>query len=321
MLDAIILDRVSKIYKIPSIFPWRPTEKTKALNNITFTCPEKKITCLLGPNGAGKTTIIKILAGLILPDSGSITIYNKPLAKSRINKNIKIGITTPNERSFYWRLTGYQNLDFYGSLYGLKGKEKKAKISEILKEVGLEKDADKPFRLYSSGMKQKLMFARALLYNPNILLLDEPTNHLDPVSKKSVHGLIKKSLILKRKATVLLCTHDLHEAQEMADRIILLNNGSIIAEGSLSSLRKKIDPNKKVIIKFLKMPKKKWEKNIPIKILNEEDNRILLSMANENILPETIKAAIASGGEIIECRKDEESLYDIFSRLTHGDNS
>lgn len=321
MAEAIALKRVSKTYRVPSIFPWRPTKKTNALNNITFTCPEKKITCLLGPNGAGKTTIIKILAGLILPDSGSITIGDKPLSSSNKNWDTRIGVTTPNDRSFYWRLSGRQNLDFYGSLYGLKGEGRREKIAEILLEVGLAKDADKPFRLYSSGMKQKLMFSRALLSDPDILLLDEPTSHIDPISKNSIHELIKNNLIIKRKAAILLCTHDLHEAQEMADRIILLNNGSIIAEGSLSSLREKISPNKKVIMEFLKMPRKKWEKNIPVKILSEGNNRILLGMADENILPNVIKAAISAGGEIIECRKDEESLYEIFSRLTHGDNS
>lgn len=307
MPDAIVLQNISKTYKIPSIVPWKRSKKIDALKNVSMECPERKITCLLGPNGAGKTTIIKILAGLIIPDTGKISMGNK-----------SIGFVTQNERSFYWRLTGRQNLDFYGALYNLNKKDKKQKITEVLSEVGMEEDADKPFRLYSAGMRQKLHFARALLCDPDILMLDEPTTHIDPVAQESIHKLIKNKILRNRKTTILLCTHNLNEAQVLSDKIILLDKGHILAQGTISSLRSKINPNQKVIIEFVKMPKKDWLKNLPVNILNQTDTYIELAINQLNIIPEIIKSAVKNGGTIIECKKSEESLFEIFTRLTEN---
>jgi ABC-2 type transport system ATP-binding protein len=317
--DKIILKNISKIYRIPSILPWQPPKKIEALRNVTMSCPEKKITCLLGPNGAGKTTIIKILAGLVLPDSGEISLNGKLPLNPVHHADVRIGIATPNERSFYWRLTGKQNLDFYGSLYGLKGKKRTSLVSDILGEVGLNEDADKPFRLYSSGLRQKLMLARALISDPEILLLDEPASHIDPVSKISIYRLIKENFIKKRGTSILLCTHDLSEAQELADRIVLLDKGSIIAHGTLSALRSKINPEKSVILKFLKMPKAGWEKKVNANIFKSGDLEIQAGIPDESAVNRIVQAAISAGGEIIEVRRDEESLQEIFTRLTGGD--
>ncbi len=317
MADKIILKNISKTYRVPSLLPWQPSKKIKALRNVTMACPDKKITCLLGPNGAGKTTIIKILAGLVLPDSGDISLCGKSLINPDYN-DIRIGIATPNERSFYWRLTGRQNLEFYGSLYGLKGKKRSSLVSDILCEVGLEEDADKPFRLYSSGLRQKLMLARALISDPEILLLDEPASHIDPVSKISIYKLIKENFIEKRGTSILLCTHDLSEAQELADRILLLDRGRIIADGTLSALRSKINPEKSVIIKFLKMPGAEWEKKNRAKILRRGDGEIQMAIPDESAVNRIIQTAISAGGKIIEVRRDEESLQEIFARLTGG---
>ncbi len=319
MADKVILKNISKTYRIPSLLPWQPSIKVEALRNVNMVCPEKKITCLLGPNGAGKTTIIKILAGLVLPDSGEISLCGKTIRNSGCQSDLRIGIATPNERSFYWRLTGRQNLDFYGSLYGLKGKKRKFLVSDILHEVGLNDEADKPFRLYSSGLKQKLMLARALISDPEILLLDEPASHIDPVSKISIYRLIRENFIGKREATILLCTHDLSEAQELADRIVLLDRGVMIADGTLSALRSKINPGKSVVIKFLKMPEEGWEKKIPGMIVERGDFEISVNIPDESAINRIVRAAISAGGEIVEVRRDEESLQEIFTRLTGGD--
>ncbi|MDY6968637.1 MAG: ABC transporter ATP-binding protein [Spirochaetota bacterium] len=316
MSDAISLSNVSKLYKIPSIYPWRSTKVISALKNATMTCPDNKITSLLGPNGAGKTTIIKILAGLILPDSGNIEIFNKPFINTTVMQQNKIGLVTPNDRSFYWRLTGRQNLDFFGSLFGLKGKKRKQVVSEILNEVDLLKEADKPFRLYSAGMRQKLLFARALLGNPEILLLDEPTTHIDPIAKDSIHRLIKENFSEKRQTTILLCTHDLMEAQKLAQKIILIDNGSVIASGTMSSLRSMISPSIRILIEFSKNPIDGWEDALPIDIVCREDSAIEFIVPDEDIISKTIEAAISGGGKILSCQRLEEPLFEIFSRLT-----
>ena len=305
MPDTIILKNISKTYKIPSILPWKRSKMIDALINVSMTCPEQKVTCLLGPNGAGKTTLMKILTGLIIPDEGKLTMNNK-----------SIGFVTQNERSFYWRLTGRQNLDFYGALYNLNKNNKKKKISEVLSEVDLVQDADKPFRLYSSGMRQKLHFARALLCDPEILLLDEPTTHIDPVAQEGIHKLIKNKILKNRKTTILLCTHNLNEAQNLSDKIILLDKGRILAQGSISSLRSKINPNRKIIINFLKLPGKGWLKNMPVNILKQAGKNMEITINELAIIPEIVKSAVMNGGEIIECKKCEESLFEIFTRLT-----
>jgi ABC-2 type transport system ATP-binding protein len=243
---------------------------------------------------------------------------HKALFNTGHRGDISIGIATPNERSFYWRLTGRQNLDFYGSLYGLKGKKRQSLVSDILNEVGLDEEGEKPFRLYSSGLRQRLMLARALISDPDILLLDEPASHIDPVSKISIYRLIKENFIKKRGTTILLCTHDLNEAQELADRIILLDKGTIIADGTLSALRSKINPEKSVILKFLKMPGAEWEKKNNIKILKRGNFEIQVGIPDEGAVNRIVQTAIASGGKIIEVRRDIESLQEIFTRLTGG---
>jgi len=168
MPNAISIQNLSKVYRIPSVLPWRKSRHVAALSEVQFDCPAEKITCLLGPNGAGKTTIIKILAGIVLPEKGDALVLGESISQGKVAFHNRIGLLTTNERSFYWRLTGRQNLDFFAALYGIKGREKQERITEVLSEIGLESESDKPFRLYSSGMKQKLSLARALIGKPEI---------------------------------------------------------------------------------------------------------------------------------------------------------
>jgi ABC-2 type transport system ATP-binding protein len=316
---AIFVNNVTKVYRIPSIFPWRKTQLTEALREVSFTCPKRKITCLLGPNGAGKTTIIKILAGLVLPDAGDAVTLGVSLYESTQNLRHRIGIATPNERSFYWRLTGRQNLDFYASMYGINGKERKNRITEALSLVDLIQDADKPYRLYSTGMKQKLLLSRAIINKPDILLLDEPTSHLDPLVRRKVYGLIKRQFIETWKTTILLCTNDLSEAQELADHLIFLNNGRIRAEGTLSSLWTKLNPHIRLVLEFTSMPNEGWDKDLRVTQLLKENNRIELNICEKNEIPDIICHVVSSGGKLISCRLQEESISEVYTRLSAGE--
>jgi ABC-type multidrug transport system ATPase subunit len=160
------------------------------------------------------------------------------------------------------------------------------------------------------------MLARALISDPEVLLLDEPASHIDPVSKVSIYRLIKKNFIEKRGTTILLSTHDLSEAQELADRILLLDRGTIIADGTLPALRSRINPEKSVIIKFLKLPGVRWRKKNHANILSSGNTEVRFSISDESAINRIVKDAIDAGGEISEVRKDEESLQDIFARLT-----
>ena len=315
---AITVDRVSKVYRVPSVLPWRRAALTEALHEVSFRCPEGKISCLLGPNGAGKTTIIKILAGLVLPDDGDACIQGESISGSSQRSGGRIGLATPNERSFYWRLTGRQNLEFYASLYGLNGAERAHRVSEVLDEVGLDGEESKPFRLYSTGMKQKLLLARAVLCRPGILLLDEPTTHLDPLVRGTIHRLVRESFVGKWKTTVLLCTHDLTEAQELADHLIFLNGGRVQAEGTLASLRAKIQPHVRLILDFAKLPRTGWESGVPLLLYEAEGNRIELEVEGKGVIPDIVEAAVGAGGRLESCRHHEEPLSGIFARLSGG---
>jgi ABC-2 type transport system ATP-binding protein len=316
MQNAISIRNLSKTYRIPSVLPWRKSRRVLALSQVQFDCPAEKITCLLGPNGAGKTTVIKILAAIVLPEQGDATILGESVTRGAATLRKKIGLLTPNERSFYWRLTGHQNLDFFASLYGITGKKKQERIAEVLSRVGLEADAHKPFRLYSSGMKQRLSLARALLPNPRIFLFDEPTTHLDPLGREEIHRLIKDVIVRESKAAVLICTHDLAEAQKLADHIVLLDKGKVLAEGSIHSLREKLHTGYRIILEFDRNPGPDWLQGLRVTGVEEVDNRAEIMIKYLSDMPDIVNAAVRGGGRVAKCIHEEESLEEIFTRLT-----
>lgn len=193
--------------------------------------------CLVGPNGAGKTTLIKMLCGLILPTSGEIIINGYDMAKEANKVKVSIGLVTGDERSFYWRLTGRQNMEFFAALYGLSLQAGKKRIRELFGILHID-EPNKRFQEYASGVKQKLSIARALLSDPSILFIDELTKSLDPTSAMELRMLIKETLVKKQGKTVFFSSHNLHEVEELADRIALMSEGRILAKGTLEELRK-----------------------------------------------------------------------------------
>ncbi len=216
-------------------------QKIEALNNVSFCLAKGSVTGILGPNGAGKTTLLKTISTLILPDAGEIIIDSR-LRVGEDDEKIKsmIGFVSSQERSFYWRLTGRQNLEFFSSLYGLNKKETSARVEYLFRLFEIEY-ADKRFDTYSSGMKQKLSLVRALLQDPEILLLDEPTKSLDITTAINLHSFIKNKLSVEQKKTIVYTTHSIQEAQSLGDSYIIMDRGEIKAEGNTEGLRKKIN--------------------------------------------------------------------------------
>jgi ABC-2 type transport system ATP-binding protein len=192
--------------------------------------------CLLGPNGAGKTTLIKILTTLVLPDGGTAFVDGQDVQKSAVSVRSRIGYAINDERSFYWRLTGRQNLEFFGALNGLRGRGLRAKVAEVLRLTGLEEASDQRFNTYSTGMRQMLAFARALLADAEILFVDEPTRSLDPQAADRVRRFLKDELVKGRGKTVFWATHNLAEAAEVAHEIAVIDHGCIRVQGTLSAL-------------------------------------------------------------------------------------
>jgi len=210
---------------------------TKALDNVSFSLKRGKILGILGPNGAGKTTLLKIISTLMLPDKGKVIVNGFKTGKDDERIKSLIGLVTSEERSFYWRLTGIQNLEFFASLYGLNGRQTKSRIRRLLELFKIDY-ANKRFGTYSTGMKRKFALIRALLHNPQILLFDEPTKSLDYNSAQELRMFIK-NLAIEGK-TILFATHIMEEAQNLCNLFIILHKGRIYGIGALKDLREKI---------------------------------------------------------------------------------
>jgi len=240
-MNAINTSGLKKAYPILKGYRelfFHPFKKqwVQALNGIDMKVNYSECFCLLGPNGAGKTTLIKVLMTLVLPDEGEAWVNGFSTKKDANRIKSSVGYAINDERSFYWRLTGRQNLDFFAVLNGLSGKNKKKKIEEILSLTGLINAADLRFNTYSTGMRQMLALARALLPDPEILFVDEPTRSLDPQSAKKIRVFLRDEMVGKQKKTVFWTTHNLNEAQEYSHKIAVIDKGMINITGSVKEL-------------------------------------------------------------------------------------
>lgn len=205
------------------------SKTVESLKNISFQVRLGQICCLLGPNGSGKTTLLKTIAGLLEPSGGSIQVSGVDAIKNPLESRAKIGWMPAEERSgFYGRLTGRQNLNFFGVLQGLPLKEIERIIGNLSLQIGLNDDLDKTMLKMSTGTKQKIGLARALLHNPSVLLLDEPMRNLDPHTMVRFRRLLRDHLTRKQHKTILLSTHLLEEARRVADMVLIIRDGEVI---------------------------------------------------------------------------------------------
>jgi ABC-2 type transport system ATP-binding protein len=210
-----------------------------ALNGIDLQVPHGEVFGLLGPNGAGKTTLIKILSTLVLPDAGKALVYGVDVAKKPRTALRLLQTVLAQSSGFEIRLSGRRNLELYAALYGIPKEAAKRKIDYLLDFTRLTDRADAPFQMYSTGMARKLLVCRALLSNASLLIFDEPTSSLDPVSAMEFRKFIQKDLVEEGK-TIFLATHNLHEAQQICNRIALIEKGKIIAVGTPSQIRTRV---------------------------------------------------------------------------------
>jgi len=216
----------------------------RAVDGITFEVKKGEIFGLLGSNGAGKTTTIKMLTTLLTPTAGSIKIlgYN-PVGEEKELRS-KINFVYGGERSLYWRITARENLEYFSDLYNIDKRTKRKRIPELLELVGLQDRADERVENFSKGMKQRLQIARSLVNDPEILFLDEPTIGLDPIGARDLRKIVKDLASLNK--TVLITTHYMYEADEICDRVAIVNKGKLAAMDTPANL-KKITENTSVI--------------------------------------------------------------------------
>jgi len=243
--EILRLTGVTKdFYPVPPLskalaFNFKPGKPTRALDDVSFSLENGKILGILGPNGAGKTTLLKILSGIVLPDKGTVTLKGMSFHSDGDRIRSLIGLSAYQEKSFYWRLTGRQNLEFFGALYGLNRKSLLKRLDELFAIFGVTY-AEKRFDTYSAGMKQTISIIRALIHDPEVILLDEPTKSLDYSSSLKLMTFLKDDLCKKNGKTILISTHQMNEAFESADKFIFIDLGKVVASGTVPELRQSI---------------------------------------------------------------------------------
>ncbi len=227
---------LSKSYRDLLLHPFRhPT--VSALDGVNLTVRPGELFVVIGPNGAGKTTLIKILTTLLLPTKGGAWVNGYDVRRESGKVKEMVGYCIGSERSFYWRLTGRQNLQFFATLNNL-APEATLRIEEVLTIAGLEDVADRMFAAYSTGMRQLLGIARALLTSPSILFIDEPTKSLDPMASGKIQDFIKEKLVGSLRKTVFCATHNLAEARRLADSVGIISRGKMRLCGPLEGVVK-----------------------------------------------------------------------------------
>lgn len=215
----------------------------KALHQISFEIKEGEIFGFLGPSGSGKTTMINVLTGQLAADQGKTVLLGKNSQDLTSNDLEQIGIVSDGS-GFYEKMSLYKNLLIYAKLYGLKSD----RVNQVLQQVGLADAKDIIAEKLSTGMKQRMFLARALLNAPKILFLDEPTSGLDPTTSKMIHTLLQE--LKQEGTTIFLTTHDMHEATLLCDRLSLLNKGNLIEYGSPQDIIQKYHVDKKVRVVY-----------------------------------------------------------------------
>ncbi|MDF2985050.1 MAG: potA [Eubacterium sp.] len=291
--------------------------KNRAVQNITFDVYEGEILCLLGPNGAGKSTTINILTTALKADSGRIYFNGRDLGKATQEYRSCLGIV-PQDLALYEELSAEKNVAFFAALYGVNRKELGAKVDEALNFVGLlDKKKDK-VKTFSGGMKRRLNIACAIAHNPEIIFLDEPTVGIDPQSRNHILNSIKE---LKEKgATVIYTTHYMEEVEEISTRIIIVDHGKIIAEGTKESLKEKLAEEKQYLIEsdeVEKLEKDEIFKIAGVKNVDIEGNRIRISVIKGiDNLDKIISILIGRKMKINNVTNEEASLETVFLKLT-----
>ena len=300
--NALKVEKLTKIYS---------KNKVKALNNLNLEVKEGEIFGLLGPNGAGKTTFLNILGGTVIKSSGSVNVWGHDLDNNPRQVRASIGIV-PQEVNVDPFFTPRNILELQAGMYGIK---KKDRITDtILKLVSLEQQAKSYTRTLSGGMKRRLLVAKALVHKPPIIILDEPTAGIDVELRSNLWDNIRQ--LNKQGVTIILTTHYLKEAEEMCDRIGILNKGSLVALDTTKNLLKRIQTK---IVKFSVDKKVNINNNSlkSINILSNEINELVVSYEKNALnISEIIKFISGQNIKLSDISTDDGDLEDVFIRLT-----
>jgi ABC-2 type transport system ATP-binding protein len=312
---AISIRNLSKTYpvgfpRIRALFRRPAKEPVEALREVSFDVQAGEIFGLIGRNGAGKTTLTKIVATLVQPTTGSVSVRGNDSVAHDEQVRREIGLATAEERSFYWRLTAEQNLMFFARLHGLSDRFAKQRIRKLFAKLELEEVARRRFGEMSTGNKQRLAVARAMLASPPVLLLDEPTRSLDPLAAARMRELI--SLLAKEDppVTILLTSHNLAEVETLCQRVAIISRGSIRAIDTPQQLRG--------------LTSKAEQVHITVSGLNGADESTKISFIRQSgghQLDDTLRDLQKRGARIVDVETDRGSLLDVLEWFESKDKS
>ena len=294
-MEVIAADRLTKVYsQTAKGRSFQHQSGRKALNDVNLSIEEGEIFGFLGPNGAGKTTAVKLLNGMLQVTEGSCSVFGIDPGSAPEKVHALCGVVTEHAQ-MYNNLTGLQNLIFFGEIFGIAAEETKRRALEILENLSLLGAKDQKLGEYSTGMRQRLSLARALLHHPKILFLDEPTSGLDPESAQSVNSLIK-NLARGKGTTVFLCTHQLRYAEEICTKYGLISEGNMLAAGTLDELHSLV---------FSGLTAK----------LTSENGELIMEINSIEEIPLLVKQIVDSGGKIYQVSAHKHSLEEIYFAL------
>jgi len=293
---------------------WLRKRRTEALRGASLQVPRGAILGLLGPNGAGKTTLLSILATLLLPDSGSATVLGHDIVRDPFAVRRRLNMASGNA-SFVWSLRPAEVLSFYGRLYGLSGAVLRRRVEELIERSELGPHRRTEYNELSTGLKQRLAFAKALLNEPEVLFLDEPTLGLDPDVSIRIRAQIAE-LRRERGTTIILTTHYMREAEELCDTIAFIKGGRILAEGSADALKRQIRIGDVIALRLdPPLPERMGE--LPgILQLHARGERVECTVdAADKRLPEILRWLVEQGVLVRECQVKEHDLEEVFVEL------
>jgi ABC-2 type transport system ATP-binding protein len=298
--------------EIRRVFTPRKREPVTALDSISLTIPVGEVHGLLGPKGAGKTTLVKILSTVLLPTGGSARVLGHDVVEEAAAVRPQIGIVIGGERGLYWRLTGRQNLEYWGALYKLSRSEIKRRSAQLIERVGLSERADERVETYSRGMKQRLHLARGLIGDAKVLFLDEPTTGMDPLAAREFRALIAE--LRGEGRTILLATHDMAEAEALCDRVTLIDRGVILATESPRTLGRVISRFQRIDVEGVDDGLLARIAALPgVSSVAPADVGVRIEVAEEGVTSDVLKLLVDSG--VTSVRTSLPSLEEVYVQL------
>ena len=287
-----------------------------AVDDVTFAAESGRIFGLLGPNGAGKSTTIGCISGLLKPTSGRITVLGHDVVTDSIEARRELGIV-PQELALYEELGARENLAYWGAAYGMSGDALKRRVLEVLETIGLADRATEPVKRFSGGMKRRLNFGCGIVHRPKVLLLDEPTVGVDPQSRVRLLDLVRQQA--GSGTCVLYTTHYMEEAQDLCDRLAIIDHGKLLVMGTLDELRSLMGERDLVRLsgRFEPQAARRALEALGADVVSADDVSLRFTVEGASKkLPAIFSAVTSSGGDVQETSLTQPSLESLFIKLT-----